>query len=119
MNIVADESVDGQIVDRLRDDGHTVQYIAELNPGIDDETVIAKSREADAVLLTADKDFGELVFRQHLLHSGIVLIRAAGIEPEAKADLVSRAFTEHSRELYRAFAVLSGRALRVRELRHS
>jgi hypothetical protein len=36
MKIVADESVDRQIVDALRGEGHTVIYIAELDPGIDD-----------------------------------------------------------------------------------
>jgi hypothetical protein len=30
-------------------------------------------------LLTADKDFGELIFRQRLLHAGVLLIRRAGI----------------------------------------
>lgn len=114
MNIVADESVDGQIVERLRADGHTVQFVAELDPGIDDDVVLLRSREANAVLLTADKDFGDLVFRQHLLHSGVVLIRLAGMEPERKADLVSRAFARHPCELRRGFSVLSPRALRIR-----
>lgn len=114
MNIVADESVDRQIVERLRADGHSVQSVAEFDPGIDDEAVLAKSHEADAVLLTADKDFGELVFRQRLVHSGIVLIRFAGLEPGRKADLVSQVFAQHSRKLRRGFAVLSARALRLR-----
>jgi len=75
VRIVADESIDKQIVDRLRSDGHEVLFVAELEPGIDDLTVLARSREANAVLLTADKDFGELVFRQHLVYSGVMLIR--------------------------------------------
>ena len=116
MNVVADESVDRQIVERLRSDGHSVQFVAEFDPGIDDETVLLKSREASAVLLTADKDFGELVFRQGLAHCGVMLIRLAGITPERKADLVSWAFAQHSRELHRRFSVLSSRALRIRNL---
>jgi len=70
LKIVADESVDKQIVDGLRSNGHNVLFIAELVPGIDDEAVLLRSRESNAILLTADKDFGELVFRQRLLHSG-------------------------------------------------
>lgn len=96
MKIVADESVDKQIVDRLRSDGHDVVFIAELDPGIDDEAVLLKSRQSDAVLLTADKDFGELVFRQRLLHSGVVLIRLADLETGAKADLVATTFAVHA-----------------------
>ena len=68
MNIVTDESVDKQIVDRLREQAHDVLSIAELEPGLDDETVLLRGRQANAVLLTADKDFGELVFWQRLTH---------------------------------------------------
>src|SRR6202021_1225355 len=79
LKIVADESVDRQIVDRLRMDGHDVMSIAELDPGIDDETVLGHSLRTNAILMTADKDFGELVFRQRLVHSGVLLIRLAGL----------------------------------------
>jgi len=115
LKIVADESIDKQIVDRLRSDGHDVVSIAELDPGIEDEAVLLRSRESNSVLLTADKDFGELVFRQRLLHSGIVLIRLAGLKPETKAELVVTAFARHADDLSLGFAVLSRRALRLRK----
>jgi predicted nuclease of predicted toxin-antitoxin system len=66
VKIVADENVDKQIVGRLRANGYEVLYVAELDPRIDDEAVLLRSRQTDAILLTADKDFGELVFRQRL-----------------------------------------------------
>lgn len=114
MKIVADESVDRQVVDRLRADGHEVLFIADLAPGIDDDAVLLKSHESNAVLVTADKDFGELIFRQHLLHSGVVLIRLAGLKAEWKAELVAAAFEKHADGLSLGFAVLSRRALRLR-----
>ena len=46
MKIVADESVDKQIVDRLRANGHDVLFVAELAPGIDDETVLGRVGQA-------------------------------------------------------------------------
>jgi predicted nuclease of predicted toxin-antitoxin system len=67
VRFVADESVDKQIVDGLRAGGHSVLFIAESEPSVSDEIVLARSREQDAVLVTADKDFGELVFRRKLL----------------------------------------------------
>jgi predicted nuclease of predicted toxin-antitoxin system len=114
VTIVADESVDRQIVDRLRADGHDVWFIAELEPGIEDEEVLRMSRESSAILLTADKDFGELVFRHRRLHSGILLIRLAGLAPDAKAEMVAAVFERHANELHMNFAVLSSRALRLR-----
>ena len=64
MKTLADESVEKHVVQRLRRDGHNVRYIAEMSPGILDEEVLALAGDADTILLTADKDFGERIFRQ-------------------------------------------------------
>ena len=87
MNFLADESVDRRIVDRLRQDGHLVGYVAEMEPGISDDTVLDLANQEATLLLTADKDFGELVFRQRRLMPGIVLIRLAGLSPTRKAAI--------------------------------
>ena len=115
MKIVADENVDKEIVDRLRADGHSVLYIAEENAGIDDRTVLDRSLQTGSVLLTADKDFGDLVFRQRLLHAGVLLVRLSGVRPDMKAGLVTAAFDQHGEELRSGFAVLSKRSLRFRK----
>jgi len=116
VNLLADESVDRQIVDRLRQDGHTVRYIAEMEPGVSDDVVLDLAYQESGLLLTADKDFGELVFRQGRLACGILLVRLAGLSPAGKAEVVSSAISEHSRELPGAFAVLTPRSLRIRSL---
>lgn len=72
MNLLADEGVDKQIVEQLRRDSHDVLYVAEMEPGITDEIVLKRANEHNALLITEDKDFGELVFRQQLLHTGVV-----------------------------------------------
>ncbi len=61
MNFLADENVDSPVVQRLRDDGHEVLYVAEMDPGVSDEEVLAAANDKNALLLKADKDFGELV----------------------------------------------------------
>ena len=63
MNFVGDESVGRQIVERLRDDGHSVWYVAEMAPSITDDEVLQFANKGSAPLITSDKDFGELVFR--------------------------------------------------------
>ena len=69
MNLFADESVDQAVVERLRQDSHDVLYVAELAPSIADDEVLREANARSAVLVTADKDFGELVFRQGVIHS--------------------------------------------------
>jgi predicted nuclease of predicted toxin-antitoxin system len=115
MNLLADESVDRQVVERLRQDGHEVSYIAEMEPSIADDIVLERANEQAALLVTADKDFGELVFREGRLTSGgVVLIRLAGLSAERKADIVSNAFSERGAEFPHCFSVISPGKVRVR-----
>ena len=116
MRLVADENVDRQIVDRLRAHGHDVLSIAEVEPGIDDDVVLLKARESGALLLTGDKDFGELVFRRRLLSSDVVLMRLIGLTPDQKADIVVAAFELHGTKSPAHFAVLSRRNIRIRSV---
>jgi predicted nuclease of predicted toxin-antitoxin system len=114
MNFLADEGVDRQIVDRLREEGHSVLYVAEMDPGIDDDEVLNIANEKGALLLTADKDFGELVHRQKRLTAGVLLIRLAGLSPTRKAEAVTSAIEQHTKELTNAFAVVTPGKIRIR-----
>jgi predicted nuclease of predicted toxin-antitoxin system len=117
VKLVADEGVDRQIVEHLRQDGHEVLYVAELDPGIEDEIVLRMAMTEGALLITADKDFGELIFRQQRLSGGVFLIRLAGYPPNKKAELVAASLAEHGSEMLNAFTVLSPRNLRIRTRR--
>jgi predicted nuclease of predicted toxin-antitoxin system len=114
MNLLADESVERQVVERLRRDGHEVLYVAEMEPGISDDTVLERANESAALLLTADKDFGELVFGEGRLSSGgVLLIRLSGLSAQMKAQVVSDALTQHASELPNCFAVISPGRVRL------
>lgn len=116
MNFLADESVDRPIVVRLRQEGHRVTYVAEVGPGMPDDEVLNLANQEAALLLTADRDFGEMVFRQRLHVHGVVLIRLAGLSAKSKADIVALAVREHLMELPRSFAVIMPGMLRVRRV---
>ncbi len=115
MNILADESVDGPIVDQLRQDGHSVLYVAEFDSGITDPEVLRSANKARGLLLTADKDFGELVFHRQLISSrGVVLLRLAGLSSQQKTEIVRNAFHSRAHQFNRAFTVISPGRTRVR-----
>ena len=115
MNFLADESVDRQIVERLRQDGHQVWYVAEMEPGISDEIVLDLANRERYLLITADKDFGELVFLQRRLMSGVILIRLTGLSPTTKAEVIASALYKHGAELDQAFTVIMAGAIRIRK----
>ncbi len=114
MNLVADEGVDRPVVERLRQDGHDVVYVAELSPSIADEEVLQQANARSAILVTADKDFGELVFRQGLVHSGVMLLRFAGLANATKAAMVAEVCRDRGAELMGAFSVVSPGQVRIR-----
>ncbi len=114
MTFVADESVDKQIVDGLRGDGRSVVYIAEMDPGVVDDIILDLSHAKQTVLITADKDFGELIFRQRRHSSGVLLIRLFGLRSATKASLVVGAVRDYGEQLSNSFSVLSHGSLRIR-----
>ena len=116
MNFLADESVDLPIVERLRQEGHQVTYVTEVGPGVPDDEVLSLANQEAALLLTADKDFGEIVFRQRLHTHGVVLVRLPGLLPARKAEIVALAVMEHLAELPRSFAVIMPGIFRIRRV---
>jgi predicted nuclease of predicted toxin-antitoxin system len=115
VNLLADEGIDRQIVERLREDGHTVLSIAEMAPSIDDDDILTQANDMNALLITADKDFGELVFRQRLLHAGVILLRLAGLKPSTKARITASVIQDRELALLDAFSVISPGIVRIRK----
>lgn len=114
MKFVADESVDFPIVERLRQNGHSVWAVVEMDADIADDLVLDHANRQNAVLLTADKDFGELVFRLKRLNLGVVLVRLTGLPPKRKVEIVARVIAEKGEELKEAFSVITANTLRIR-----
>jgi predicted nuclease of predicted toxin-antitoxin system len=79
---LADECVDFELVARLRSRGHDVVYMAEIAPTATDFAVIERAQAEARLLLTEDKDFGELVVRRDRSVPGLVLLR---IDPAMRA----------------------------------
>ena len=114
MNLVADEGVDRSIVEELRREGHAVVYIAELAPSISDDEVLQQANDRLAVLVTIDKDFGELVYRLNRVAAGVILIRLEGLAPATKATIVAQVIHDHETEIFGAFSVISPGMIRIR-----
>lgn len=113
---MADEGIERQIVERLRQDGHEVLYIAEIEPGLSDEDVFDLAVEQDSILVTADKDFGDLVFRQGRATSGVVLVRLHGTPPFYKAETVLSMIRRRADEITGHFVVVAQGTVRIRKM---
>ena len=76
MRLLADENIPGEAVAALRAAGHDVAWVRVDQPGSAGRDVLARAQEEARILLTFDKDFGELAWRERLpAASGVVLFR--------------------------------------------
>ena len=75
MRFLADENIHGGIVQWLRSQGHDVLWATETLQGVDDDVLLRIAQQQERLLLTADLDFRELVFRERLTSHGVVLLR--------------------------------------------
>jgi len=114
VRLLADEGVESQVVERLRLDGHDVDYVAELAPGITDDEVFSRANGDGRLLVTLDKDFGELVFRLGRITTGVLLLRLSGLSSDEKAGIVSNALREHGEQMPGAFSVITPSLMRIR-----
>lgn len=114
MKILADENVDFGIIRQLRQKGIDVVSISEDFSGIKDREVLKIASENQYLLITEDKDFGELSYRLKLVHSGILLIRLTDISRKERIELVTETIENHLAALCNNFSVLSKGGLRIK-----
>ena len=117
--LLADENVPGVVVAALRQQGHDVAWIREDAPGSPDPDVLLRAQREGRVVVTFDKDFGELAFRRGLAASvGIVLFRITLSSPEHAVQAAVAAFGSRT-SWTGQFAVVEDDRIRIRALPES
>jgi predicted nuclease of predicted toxin-antitoxin system len=97
MRILANENFPRDAVDYLREIGHDVAWVRADAPGSSDREVLDRAQSDDRVLLTFDKDFGELAFRSGLPATcGIILLRFTATSSEHVAKTVAEALRDRT-----------------------
>lgn len=113
---VADESVERGISKALQRSGHEVWEVDTHAAGASDRRVLELTRQREAILLTADKDFGDLVYTELEEVRGVVLLRLQGLPLPAMIQRSVTAIEAHVKELAQNFVVVGLRQVRVRPL---
>lgn len=116
LRLLVDENFPGLAVEELRLRGHDVLWIRTVDPGSSDSAVLAYAKNENRILLTFDKDFGELVFRAGLsAFSGILLFRIPPHSPQHVAETVV-AVLESRDDWAGHFSVVEETRIRMRKL---
>ena len=116
MRFLADESCDFTVVRMLREAGHNVVAVSEITPRAEDPDVISLAVRERRILLTEDKDFGQLVFAHGQKSSGVIFLRFPVRARKQIADEVVRLVTERGEKLAGSFITIQPGRIRISKM---
>jgi len=116
MRFLADENVSRLVIERLRAAGFDVASVRETRSGASDKEVLDAANSENRVLVTEDRDLGELVIRQRLGVRGIVLLELDRLSNAAEAERVAEIVRLHPSKLADNLLVIEPARVRVRPL---
>jgi predicted nuclease of predicted toxin-antitoxin system len=116
MRLLANENFPRAAVEALRANGHDVTWIRTSAPGSRDVDVLAMAVRENRILVTFDKDFGELAWRAKLpAASGIILLRLPMPEPAGVGTMLAARIEERN-DWAGHFSVIEPQRIRMRKL---
>jgi predicted nuclease of predicted toxin-antitoxin system len=117
VNLLANENVPLGAVRLIRQAGHAVASLSEEAPGLGDAEVVARARAAGQVLITFDRDYGDLIYRDRLPPpAGVLYCRFRPSTPAEAANRVLLALDELGDRMIGSFVVIERDQTRVRRL---
>ncbi len=113
MRFLVDECVGPSVVRWLRMNNHDATSAYEDCRGWEDESILEKAYSEGRIVVTMDKDFGDMVFRMKLPHRGIILLRSAYCGPSEKISMMEKVLSLPESDLSGRFVVVTETAIRI------
>lgn len=115
MKFLADENIGLEVVKFLRRKHHHVRSVIEDSPGVADVTILTRATEEKRILITSDTDFGKLVYRAGLAHTGVILLRLEDERNTNKIIVLKKLIQRYEKELSGNFVVVTETSVRIRK----
>jgi predicted nuclease of predicted toxin-antitoxin system len=116
MRFLADENVSRLVIERLRNGGHDVVSIAETRPGAPDDEILDTAEAQGLILITEDRDFGEMIIRQRPGARGLILLELDRLSSAMEAAAVAEAVSTHADRIVGNLLVIEPGRIRLRPL---
>jgi predicted nuclease of predicted toxin-antitoxin system len=116
MKFLVDENIHADVVAWLRTMGQDVLYAAENLSGNSDEKLLDLARLEGRVIVTDDKDFGELNFHRRAVSSGIILLRLTDKTVAGRLERLARVWPTIATRAHGSFMVISDKKVRLRPI---
>lgn len=97
----------------LEDSGYDVKSMRHINPKSEDMEILNMAVSESRMVVTMDKDFGELVYKSGMLHAGVLILRLEDATGAEKVDVIKAILRDHEAKLRGKFCVFQSGRLRV------
>ena len=114
LRILVAAGVGKAVEECLRQQGHDVLAVRDLDPKMPDPDILALAVQQQRLVITMDTDFGELVYHSGQTHAGVLLLRLEHARSNEKVLVVHQIFSRHAAELPSRFSVYHNNRLRIR-----
>ncbi|MBC7190297.1 DUF5615 family PIN-like protein [Candidatus Aerophobetes bacterium] len=112
MKFLADVNVEKPVIESLLENGYDVKWIPDYDCQMSDETLLNLANNEKRILITNDKDFGELIFLQKKLSMGIILFRVKGHPSREKIRLIKLLLEKYKNKLLHHYVIVSKNKIR-------
>jgi predicted nuclease of predicted toxin-antitoxin system len=116
LRFMVDVGVGKKVEQWLLDAGYDVASIREIDPRASDSEILKRAFEDFRIVLTMDKDFGELVYRLGNAHAGVLILRLEDSNSDEKVNAVRNIILQRGDKLKGSFCVYQDNTLRISRL---
>jgi predicted nuclease of predicted toxin-antitoxin system len=113
MRFLVDECTGKSVAHWLREQGHEVFSVYEEARGMTDDEILEKAYSENYILMTNDKDFGEMVHREKRSHRGVILLRLINERAANKIAAIEDLLENYSDQLADSFVVVTETQVRI------
>ena len=115
MKFLVDAGVGSKVEVWLKKNGYDVKAIREIDIGAKDADILRLAASDERMVITMDKDFGELVYNSEITHTGVLILRLEDATGEEKVRVVREILTNYSDKIEKRFCVFQDGKLRIRK----
>ena len=114
LKFILDVGVGSRVWQYLTANGYDAKFITAINPSMSDSDILFIAESESRMVITMDKDFGELVYHSGKAHKGVLLLRLEDAMGEEKAAVMQFILDNFKHEIEGKFCVFKNGRLRIR-----
>ncbi len=113
MRFLVDECTGSKVAQWLRDKNHEVFSVFDEARGMTDDEVLTKASDENWILITNDKDFGEMIFRERRVHHGIIFMRLDDERAANKIQVLEKLIENHAEKFPEQIVTVTETKVRI------